>query len=376
MVGRAPKKQRTRGTQSLPPWTSSHNSLTHPLSWGNISSNDSAALFTLGDFAADINGNPSQSYLNNFCFATTDLQPSGNPDSENVNAMATSNSQATVQGSAPNTSYTPYEATPSLMLAQLPAPSARSQLPDSVALNTPKPYRDRSVVSQYPHAAILMETVELLECHLQNPGPPIDQAMLLNRQAMVTVRDILGSHEFQRCQSCPSLVATIMGLAVGLYEIIFITIIRPATTTHGESIPESSLSESAPSAPGVRAVPAFRFGSLEFGPDEQEIFRNAIVRRDLAHCIETIRHCRQEIYQRQQLGEQQDRTAIQDGGFQSTKLCIDRIQLQWYKELEEQTVRLFASVPDPFPVGLGSLDAKYKLSEPLGSLGEDADTVQ
>ncbi|GFG13148.1 hypothetical protein IFM5058_06303 [Aspergillus udagawae] len=125
--------------------------------------------------------------------------------------------------------------------------------------------------------------------------------MLLNRQAILKVRDILGSHEFQHCQSCLSLVATVMGLVVGLYEVVSITIHQPATATRGGPIPDSSPSELAPSAPSVIGMSVFRFGSLEFDPDEQEIFETAMVRRDLSRYIEAIRHCSQKIHQQQQL---------------------------------------------------------------------------
>lgn len=368
MVGRAPKKQKKRDIppeiNSLPPWTTSHNSLLYPESSGDIV-NDPAALFSLGDFAANIDGNLSRSYLdnlgelsllsprsdsNNFWFATA--QPDANPDIESVSATVTSDPQAAGQGSAPTASH---EATTSLMSTNALASSARSLVPDRVAANVLKTYRDKSVVSQHPHAAALMEIVESLEGHLQNPRAPIDRAMLLNRQAILKVRDILGSHEFQRCQSCPPLVATIMDLVVGLYEVVSITIHQPTNAAHSGSTLDSSPflstgqseipSELAPTAPYAHDVPVFQFGCLEFDPDEREIFRNAMVRRDLVRCIEAIRHCSREIHRRQQLGNQEDKTAVQHGGFRSTRSCTDRVQLQWYQEMEHQAVRLLASVP-------------------------------
>ncbi|KAB8234396.1 hypothetical protein ETB97_003502 [Aspergillus alliaceus] len=146
-----------------------------------------------------------------------------------------------------------------------------------------------------------------------------------------------------------------MDLVVGLYEVVSITIHQPTNAAHGGSTPDSSAfistgqseipSELAPTASYAHDVPVFQFGCLEFDPDEQENFRNAMVRRDLVRFIEAIRHCSREIHRRQLLGNQEDNIAVQHGGFRSTRSCTDRVQLQWYQEMEHQAVRLLASVP-------------------------------
>ncbi|RDW83886.1 uncharacterized protein DSM5745_04212 [Aspergillus mulundensis] len=73
-----------------------------------------------------------------------------------------------------------HEITPPLASFNTRAFSIRSGLPDHAAAFVPKVYRDKSVVSQYPHAAALMRIVESLEGHLQTTQAPIDRAMCLN----------------------------------------------------------------------------------------------------------------------------------------------------------------------------------------------------
>ncbi|KAL3469602.1 hypothetical protein BJX99DRAFT_68496 [Aspergillus californicus] len=150
------------------------------------------------------------------------------------------------------------------------------------------------------------------------------------------------SHEFQSCQSCLSLAATIMDLVVGLYAAVSL-IIHPPANTDSEGSNDSNISAGsekvrkieigklASSVTIAQGVPMFKFGCVEFDPDEQEIFLNAMMRRYSGRCIETIRHCSREVRRRQQPGSQQTGTAVQHECFQSTRSCTDRVQLQWYQ---------------------------------------------
>lgn len=134
--------------------------------------------------------------------------------------------------------------------------------------------------------------------------------MQSNRDAMFKVRAAINSEESKRCQSCPSLVATIMDPVVSLYDLVLLSIQNPAYEDEIMSFPvadslsdelENSLNGSSRESScgsGSKTRPLFQFGCLGFDSDKQEIFRNATMRRDLRRYIETIHLCRREIQQR------------------------------------------------------------------------------
>ncbi|KGO58806.1 hypothetical protein PEX1_100820 [Penicillium expansum] len=118
-------------------------------------------------------------------------------------------------------------------IEELPAPertgeSVRSRLAEQTDERVPPSYRDPSVVAGYTHTAAL-KIIESLEEQLPISRVPIDQAMRLNRQAMAKVREVSNTDEFRRCQRCPLLVATVLDLVVGLYELVPLSIQRPAS---------------------------------------------------------------------------------------------------------------------------------------------------
>lgn len=188
-------------------------------------------------------------------------------------------------------------------IEELPAPertgeSVRSRLAEQTDERVPPSYRDPSVVAGYTHTAALMKIIESLEEQLPISRVPIDQAMRLNRQAMAKVREVSNTDEFRRCQRCPLLVATVLDLVVGLYELVLLFIQRPASEGDTVSLadqnnlpwPQSPFQQrartgempSGGSSPGSAISdgsepPLFQFGRLEFDPDEQEIFRTAMV---------------------------------------------------------------------------------------------------
>jgi hypothetical protein len=246
------------------------------------------------------------------------------------------------------------------------AESVRSRLAENTEARVPSSYRDRSVVSQYPHAAALMRIIECLEEQLQIPRVPIDQAMRLNRQAMVKVREMSKTDEFRRCQSCPLLVATVMDLAVGLYELVILSIQRPAgegDTVHlpdQNNVPwqqspfqqpagmgEMSSGGSSPASAisGGSEPPLFQFGCLEFDPDEQEIFRSAMIRRDLRRCIETIQYCSQEILQRSRQGGNLHGRGPLSRGVSQSRSPSNHAHTQWYQEMGYRAKELMAAIP-------------------------------
>jgi hypothetical protein len=246
------------------------------------------------------------------------------------------------------------------------ADSVRSRLAQQTDARAPIPlsYRDKSVMSAYPQPAALMMTIECLEEQLQTPQVPIDQAMQLNRQAMARVREISKTDEFQRCHSCPLLVATIMDLVVGLYEVVILSTQRPKGEE--DSVPlgdennpsrrnslfqqptekcETPSSESSPRSviSGGSEPPLFQFGCLEFDAEEQEIFRAAMIRRDLRRCVDTIQYCSQEILQQQKQAAD-PRSGPRDGGFQPRRPS-NKIHTQWYQEMGYRTKEILAALP-------------------------------
>lgn len=233
----------------------------------------------------------------------------------------------------------------------------RPQLLERTAAHVPPEYRDKSTVLQYPHGAALMGVIEYLEYHLQITRVPIDQAMRSNRDAMSKVRAAIDSEEFKRCQSCPSLVATIMDLVVSLYELVILSIQNPTDEDGIMSLPtvdqipdelENSLngsSRGSSSDAGGKERPLFQFGCLEFDSEEQEIFRNAMVRRDLGRYIETIHHCRREIQRRQDRSAEINGSYHNPRGLRLTRPGTDRARLKWYQEMENQANGLLTSLP-------------------------------
>ena len=205
-----------------------------------------------------------------------------------------------------------------------------------------------------------MRTIECLEEQLQVPQVPIDQAVRLNRQAMAKVREVSNTDGFRRCQSCPLLVAIIMDLVVRLYELVVLSMQCPAGEGEGDDVSfpgrQSPFQQAAGmggerpsggSSPGSAnsggsEPPIFQFGCLEFDPDEQEIFRAAMVRRDLRRCVETIQYCSQEIPQRQA-------TSLRNGplsrGVSLSRKPSDHVHTQWYQEMGYRVKELLAALP-------------------------------
>ena len=224
----------------------------------------------------------------------------------------------------------------------------------------PLSYRDHSTVSKYPHAATLMAVIESLEEQLQASPVAIDQAMRMNRQSIKKLREVSNTEGFRNCQSCPLLMTTIMDLVVGLYEVVIITIKHPEdgeapNTSANQTNPywnqtssrypvnTSEVSSNA-SSPGSALssgseAPLFQFGCLEFDPDEQEIFRTAMIRRDLRKCKDMIRYCSQEGLQRKRKAD------ALTGAAELRRSVNGQIHANCYKEMEWRVEELLISLP-------------------------------
>ncbi|KAK9241404.1 hypothetical protein V1525DRAFT_384804 [Lipomyces kononenkoae] len=392
MVGRAPKKQKTGDHNH----TKSQNHAIHtpepsqdtgpsaralvsvPLPMDSPSEMNIDHLLALGNFLSVSDAvDSSQNYLADLPVvspelndvlspATANILPDAHPGVSNSESSEGTWSDRQPASLASSSAASHEDMLPSLLSQNTSASSFRSQLWQRSAASVPKSYRDKSAISQYRHAATLMDVIECLECHLQSPRAPIDQGMRLNREAMAKVRDVLDMDEFWSCQSCPLLVATIMDLVVGLYELVIFSIHQPSTSEDDVNISlhdnggagmADVLTDSSPGSPATRSTqdgPLFQFGCLEFDPDEQELFRNVMVRRDLRRCIETIRYCSQEICHRKRPAIALDGTRIRHGGSRSKGACTDHVQLQWYQEMEHQATQLLASLPAKYAHGQGA----------------------
>lgn len=233
--------------------------------------------------------------------------------------------------------------------------SMQSRMADQIESGVPLSYRDRSTVSKYPHAAALMAIIESLEEQIQISHVAIDQAMRVNRQSIKKLQEVSNTEGFQSCQSCPLLMTTIMDLVVGLYEVVIIALKHPEEegasqkSSHGNQIPsrypsdtdEVSSNTSSPVSAFSSGsdVPVFQFGCLEFDPDEQEIFRTAMIRRDLRKCKDMIRYCSQE-------GSKRKRTADALIGAAGLRRPVNgKIQANCYEELEWRVEELLISLP-------------------------------
>ena len=256
-----------------------------------------------------------------------------------------------------NTSDASGQHTPGSLTQERTAESAnmRSRFPEQPAARVSSSYyRDQSVISNYPHTAALMKMVEFLEEKLQIQSQvPIDQAMLLNRKALTKIRDVRKTNEFQHCRSCPLLVATVMDLVVGLYELVIPTIQqRPASEAmpdHNSMLSEQSArtldetrrggSVSSAAASHGNSEALFYFGCLEFDPDEQEMFRAAMIRRDLRRCVETIQFCNQEMMK-------QRKASLRVPPDNNASLSTDEhVHTGWYQEMAYRVKDLLAGVP-------------------------------
>ena len=384
MVGRAPKKPRTKASDPISrpqgsrvsPGMTIHQSdpesgsSPQPVVCVSVPGDPPPAVSnTIGDFATasaetEINGY-LQNLLNDypdlplvssgatdsFWPATENLLPDPPPDlygtfSFGGTSAVSGPRQASLADS--HTSSMSNKHTSRFPVQKRTTESVRSQLAEQTDVRIPPNYRDRSVVSHYPHAAALMRTIECLEEQLQVPQVPIDQAVRLNRQAMAKVREVSNTDGFRRCQSCPLLVAIIMDLVVRLYELVVLSMQCPAGEGEGDDVSfpgrQSPFQQAAGmggerpsggSSPGSAnsggsEPPIFQFGCLEFDPDEQEIFGAAMVRRDLRRCVETIQYCSQEILQRQA-------TNLRNGplsrGVSQSRNPSDHVHTQWYQEM-------------------------------------------
>ena len=406
MVGRAPKKRRMdasdqipRPQSSVPPSVTFHQSgpqsgsSPQPVLSVSMPGNPPPAVNNIGvdgpDFAmGEFNDSPEtdiNSYLQNLLteypdlplvppgatnslwLGTENLLPNSHPEIHEISISdGTSAAPDPLQTSlaSSHTSGMSDKHSPGFLQGRT-AESVRSRLAEHTEARVPSSYRDRSVVSQYPHAAALMRIIECLEEQLQIPRVLIDQAMRLNRQAMVKVREVSKTDEFRRCQSCPLLVATVMDLAVGLYELVILSIQRPAG--EGDTVPlpdqnnvpwqqspfqqpagmgemPSGGSSPVSAISGGSEPPLFQFGCLEFDPDEQEIFRAAMVRRDLRRCVETIQYCSQEILQRPRQGGNLHGGPLSRGVLQS-RTPSNHAHTQWYQEMGYRAKALMAALP-------------------------------
>lgn len=393
MVGRAPKKRRTQASDQIPRSEESRVPPTATLRQSGPESGSSeqplvsvsmlgdsppaanntvgdGPVFTMGGFTAPSAETEINSYLQNllsdyqdlplaspgatdsFWLATENLLPDSRPD---IHGMFSSEGISVALGMSDK---------PTRGFPVQNAESVRPRLIERIDERVPPVYRDRSVVSNYPHVAALMKIIGCLEEQLQIPQVPIDQAMRLNRQAIATIREVSNTEEFRRCQSCPLLVATTMDLVVGLYELVILPTkchtgegdvmsstdqnnlpwqqspfeqpARPGEMPSDGSSPESGIS-------GGSEPPLFQFGCLEFDPDEQEIFRAAMVRRDLRRYVETIQYCSQEIPQRQR--QAANRRGGPFSGASQPRRSSNNAHTQWYQEMGYRAKELVAALP-------------------------------
>lgn len=410
MVGRAPKKRRTKADDEILPLpqesrvTPSANlyqsaqksrSFSQPeasmsMLEGHLPAlNNSMGGFAMGDYSAISTEAEINSYLQNLLSEYPDLplissgatdpfwlstgnvvldQPSDmhkTSKSDGASATTGPRQQSVPSSHTSATSVMSNKNTPSSVGPLQTAESVRSRLAEHTDTRVPSIYRDQSMVSQYPHAAALMRIIEYLEEQLQIARVPIDQAMRLNRQAMTKVREVSNTDEFRRCQSCPLLAATVMDLVVGLYELVILSIQQPRG--EGDAIPSpdqnnlplgqsplqqgigtvemtSDGSSPASAISGASEPPLFQFGCLEFDPDEQVMFRAAMVRRDLRRCVETIQFCIQEIIERQKLTTNSRDSPI-SRGISQARGPSSNVHTQWYQEMAYRAKELLSALP-------------------------------
>lgn len=383
MVVRAPKKQRKKASDRIPhpqesrvppsptlPLSGPESGFSHQPHRSTAVNNTmgDGSILTNGDFTAVSADTKINSYLQNLLSNYSDL-PLVSPGATNPFWLGTENLFPDLCQNIPGISTSEGVSdthTLGFTIQERTVDSVRSRLAQQTDARAPIPlsYRDKSVMSAYPHAATLMMTIECSEEQLQTPQVPIDQAMRLNRQAMARVREVSKTDEFQRCHSCPLLVATTMDLVVGLYEVVILSTQRPAggedavplgdennlpwrnslfqQPTETREIPSSGSSPRS-AISGGSEPPLFQFGCLEFDPEEQEIFRAAMMRRDLRRCVDTIQYCSQETLQ-QQKQTADLRSGPRDGGFQPRRRS-DKIHIQWYQEMEYRTKELLDALP-------------------------------
>lgn len=251
-------------------------------------------------------------------------------------------------------------------LLTLPTPPQELLAPSKGA-GSPELYRDNSITGDYPHTAALVAIVGTLESYVQQNMITIDQIVLLNRRAMTQLPYIMDMAEFKTCQSCPALVATVLDLVVCLYDIAInptqllvdqedhhmqnkhtdfasanVQAVSPQESIQSGSVPQDDLSVSERRI--ARNKPNFSFGCLELEPEEQDMLRNQILKRDLRKCITTIQSCHQDSQRRQSTGAT---VGSQQHGYNLKKSLVsssDRLQERWYKELEHKVGELLASV--------------------------------
>ena len=239
----------------------------------------------------------------------------------------------------------------------------RSHLAVKTDERVPGSFRDKTTVASFPHTAALMGLINELETVVQEKAFSSDCAVQLNRRAMRDICDIIESDGFRDCQSCSSLVATVLDLIVGLYELVLIDFRRPladeasspsftdgqesvSAATEAERSSSRGLSFMTPPSSAMSSMgtmgtmPTFKFGCVELDPEEQTDLRTRMMKRDLQTCISTIEFCDTSI--RQILSSKNSSPRLIHG--RAMKPFSVEVHKQWYKEMLSQTTQMLKAL--------------------------------
>ena len=146
--------------------------------------------------------------------------------------------------------------------------SSRSMIsPPPERRNFPKPQHER-----FKHVLHVVKVVGILEATLDEDHIPLDKTLQVNKAAIKTVLMIFEAEGHDPCKSCRALVPPAMDLIMHIYE--------KSLGGGCDVVPSRT--------PPQSLATVFRLGSYELEPDDQAVFRDMLIARELRRTCSTI----------------------------------------------------------------------------------------
>lgn len=178
--------------------------------------------------------------------------------------------------SATVTSATAQGVISQLTTAQIVGASPRATIACSVAEmsttvpadpNNPQPHWP-----QWPNLMAICVMIRQLEVQKDDEAATLDKIMLLSQMCIKELVTISTGEQFNRHISCSMMAATVLELIVGLYERVILLQAERQVTKPGGSAASTQ-------------VPPLQFGCFELDLDEQNAFRDRIIRKEAQECV-------------------------------------------------------------------------------------------
>ena len=196
--------------------------------------------------------------------------------------------------------------TPSIARGYDAGASIRNSAPGNLALNESSDIG----IDQPPQTPLssLMKIINDLETGIRSDSQiRIDNRLIMNREAMAELRNVIGKDSFQTCGSCIVFVASALDLILENYGCIvdaiksedepdaavaeewdYAGLSTPAAAPYSD---QNSQCRRASAACSYASTMQLRIGCYELNQEDQRSLRNHVVRKELRRCIEIARIC-------------------------------------------------------------------------------------